>query len=292
MLLSHKLSADCEILSVQGFGYEQDGSICRIFVTGVTVVGEQGTFYYLGFFHNGGITNCTSFIATGTTQSVFVPLENCSLLDTTCDPNEDFVFGLRRGSGAGFACFYVIDLTPMPVELMRFSGRAGQDAVQLQWETANESQNSYFEVEKSGDGNAFHSLGRVLGNGDSSTPSLYDFTDAYPLPGTNYYRLRQVDFDGQSANSHTIAVEYRPKNPMIRLYPTPAGDVLHLNWNSPALRTGQWHIYGLAGRLVKAAALPPERAEQEIDISGLAPGGYWLRVTIDSRTEVLRFVKS
>ncbi len=97
---------------------------------------------------------------------------------------------------------------PLPVELIRFSASCNGDAHELlNWSTASETNNNYFEVERSDDGNAFQDIGRIEGNGTSSQMNDYSFVDPTPVAGTVYYRLRQTDYNGQFSNSAIISAE-------------------------------------------------------------------------------------
>jgi hypothetical protein len=99
---------------------------------------------------------------------------------------------------------------PLPVELTAFTAeRQGADAV-LRWRTAQERDNAYFAVESSPDGVAFREIGRRPGHGSTSAPQQYDFRDAnLSRYGTAvvYYRLRQVDTNGDAQLSPVRAVQ-------------------------------------------------------------------------------------
>lgn len=99
-----------------------------------------------------------------------------------------------------------LPITPLPVELARFEGKASQSGISLTWETASEQNNSHFEVERSTDGSTFEQLGSVPGNGNSVVTIAYQYLDKHPHPGLNYYRLKQVDFDGKYEYSKVVAV--------------------------------------------------------------------------------------
>lgn len=90
---------------------------------------------------------------------------------------------------------------PLPVELTQFEARWSGQAPQLTWATALELNNNYFVVERSLDGQTFAEGGRLTGAGTTSTRTEYQFLDTkfrQPLGVLLYYRLRQVDFSGQS----------------------------------------------------------------------------------------------
>lgn len=85
----------------------------------------------------------------------------------------------------------------LPVELVGFRGTEGDDAHILEWETQTELNNAFFEIERSRNGNIWQAIERVGGFGNSTIPHSYRYEDVEPPFGTTYYRLRQVDFNGQ-----------------------------------------------------------------------------------------------
>jgi len=95
---------------------------------------------------------------------------------------------------------------PVPVELSSFNAHIQHGKVVLQWATETETNSFGFDIEKSRDGEKFERIGFVQGNGTTSTPSNYEFIDQSVVAGANYYRLRQVDFDGQFEYSDVIDV--------------------------------------------------------------------------------------
>jgi len=95
---------------------------------------------------------------------------------------------------------------PLPVEFISFNAEYVNEKVLLTWTTASELNNDYFEVQRSTDGVSFEKIGKVKGVGNSNTLVDYEFADRKPLSGLAYYRLRQVDFDGQFDFSNIVSV--------------------------------------------------------------------------------------
>jgi hypothetical protein len=110
----------------------------------------------------------------------------------------------------------------VPVELIYFRGKAENDRVRLNWATANESNSDYFQVERSTDLKEFTSIGRISSKGDSKQRVEYSFLDEAPLPGVNYYRLKQVDKDRASEYSKIIAVSPQTASSRFIIYPNPS----------------------------------------------------------------------
>lgn len=96
----------------------------------------------------------------------------------------------------------------LPVELLDFSGASEEGMVRLRWSTGSEENSAWFIVERSADAAAFMPLARIPAAGISHQRRDYVFDDAAPMPGVNYYRLRQLDADGSGALSRIIAVQH------------------------------------------------------------------------------------
>lgn len=121
----------------------------------------------------------------------------------------------------------------VPVQLLYFRGKAEKERVRLQWATASESNSDYFQIERSTDLREFTSLGRLTSAGDSKQLIEYSFLDEAPLPGVNYYRLKQVDKDRATEYSKIIAVS--PQNAASRfvIYPNPSdGQAIKLQFDN------------------------------------------------------------
>ncbi len=112
---------------------------------------------------------------------------------------------------------------PMPVQLTSFSGKALEGTVLLSWTTAWETNSAGFTVQKSPDGLAWEGAGFLAGKGTTSASTTYGFTDAQVSLGqTYYYRLKQVDQNGQSAFSSIIVVRVIDDTKQIYLFPNPS----------------------------------------------------------------------
>lgn len=94
----------------------------------------------------------------------------------------------------------------LPVEYISFTASLVDGKALLQWITATEENNDYFRVLRSDDGRTFYEVGIVNGNGNSSSPLSYSFTDPNTVVSIAYYRLEQVDVDGQSEFSYMVSV--------------------------------------------------------------------------------------
>ena len=95
---------------------------------------------------------------------------------------------------------------PLYVDLISFYGQEIKSIVELKWVTASEINNSHFEVLKSIDGQTFEPIGRVEGAGNSASIQKYSFQDR-DVKVKQYYKLKQLDFDGQFAYSDVVLIK-------------------------------------------------------------------------------------
>lgn len=96
---------------------------------------------------------------------------------------------------------------PLPIELMSFTASFQNNEVKLNWATATETNNSHFVVQRSIDGQEYENITTLAGQGNSSAPTAYSYTDKNYKCGIAYYRLMQVDFDGKFSHSAVNTVE-------------------------------------------------------------------------------------
>jgi|GEM_PF-2644759 len=104
-----------------------------------------------------------------------------------------------------------LNIVSLPVDLISFDGKLKSDLVSLDWSTASEQNNLHFDIYKSLNGSDFHPIGREEGGGNSQTIIAYNFIDS-DVKALQYYKLKQVDFDGSFKYSDVIAVRSAESN--------------------------------------------------------------------------------
>lgn len=180
--------------------------------------------------------------------------------------------------------------TALPIELISFQSKVEKTSIVLNFSTATERNNDYFSIERSADGRTFQEIGRVQGAGDSYTTRHYAFNDPQPLTGINYYRLRQVDFDGAFAYSPVVSALFG-QNKQLVLAPMPASEHLRMQVDEATNTDSRWQVFDLNGRQMMAGELPAETTEQTIEIGTLPEGIYVLRLTAGQTIYTERFRK-
>jgi hypothetical protein len=139
----------------------------------------------------------------------------------------------------------------LPIELLSFNAKVEGENIQLDWSTASETNNSYFNVERSADGINFASIYKVNGAGNSSQTLNYASLDNKPLAGLSYYRLKQTDFDGKTSYSSKESVVFNFwHNFTLNIYPNPFSSetTFHTTKN---LNEASLMVYNSFGEVVK-----------------------------------------
>ena len=162
----------------------------------------------------------------------------------------------------------------LPVTFRSFLATLEGEQVELNWRTSAELNNDRFLIERSSDANIWAEIGKVLGSGTTDTEQAYRFVDTdRPDSETIYYRLKQVDFDGQYSYSRTVSVTASPVVDVPVVYPNPAVVGSTLTVRNTA--SGTLRLYDAAGRL--QLSRPVREGTDRIDLD-LAPGLYYLQV--------------
>lgn len=131
----------------------------------------------------------------------------------------------------------ILDCTPLAIDLVEFFGTQVGTSNFLSWETTSEVNNSHFILERSTDNENWELLSLVNGAGTTTEPNSYYIEDRYPNYPLNYYRLKQVDFDGDVTQYKTISLTGNPKidDWIGGVFPNPASNQLRVIHNSPDL---------------------------------------------------------
>ena len=124
----------------------------------------------------------------------------------------------------------------LPVELLNFIGYFIENRVELVWSTVSETNNDYFVLERSANGEDFYGLEQINGIGNSRELHTYSYSDLSPLAPNSYYRLKQVDYDGTFSYSNVVAVVIDGTDSPV-IYPNPLKEerVLMISWSRPTI---------------------------------------------------------
>ena len=176
-----------------------------------------------------GVNNDSTFLGSG--YSVYIPFVGAS--DTG-----NYISYVTVNTGCVKRA-YTYHLTGMcykvlPVTITTFGGKFINGPVLLSWKTLNEEDLAYFVVERRNNNNAFMEIGRVASKGSGNGTSGYNFTDANPGTGTNFYRLKLVYNDYSFTHSNIINLNKSSGSPKIYCYPNPVSNSFTISFQNPA----------------------------------------------------------
>ena len=175
--------------------------------------------------------------------------------------------------------------TPVPVDWLEFKGRKMVDQVVLNWSTASELNCSHFEIERSTDGHHFRVIGIQEGNGTVNAISSYRFVDENVSNLKLYYRLRQIDYNGESSYSNVITIQ--PEAEFV-ISPNPFKDRIDVSVEKQDILRVE--LIDLFGRMV----FNKEVNNSKITIhtnSELDHGVYTLRIVLENDVIEKRIIK-
>lgn len=215
----------------------------------------------------GSLIDCSSFLIFGAIPGVDHSFDNVSLvagqtytiaLDGTRGSQCDIEILVSRGN-----------INPiLPVTLSYFNGEHVNGRNVLTWETATEEQHDRFDIERSQDGNIFEVIGSQTGQGNSSTPTAYQFEDERTPIGRSFYRLKMVDMNGNTTYSETVELSRIVESfAVLGLIPNPANDFAELILSSPQSVSATITIRDLQGKLLYQEQVERESGEHRIPLN-------------------------
>ncbi len=164
----------------------------------------------------------------------------------------------------------------LPVELVYFKGVVTEEGNELRWQTASEQNNLGFEIQRSTEGRNWKTIDFVEVAGSNTEIQDYRYMDKQAISSLNYYRLKQLDYDGQFEFSNVVALESQSKNVELRLFPNPSyGDLTIANV------TGQATIYNTLGQAIMQFEVTTEQFQ--LDTSALPEGQYLLHIQTENK---------
>ena len=198
-------------------------------------------------------------------------------------PNPFSSYAISDQPGAQYEANSLTFTTPLalggslPVLFSKFEAKCTNTGTLISWATAQEGNSSRFEVERSTNGTNWTNVGTVQAAGNSSSDRNYQQLDLNA--GTAFYRIKQVDKDGQFIYTGVERTNCQVKNISSVIYPVPAFDFLNVGIKSDRSVRTQLLVYDMQGKLVKKvdASILSGNNTFKINLIGLASGDYMLR---------------
>ena len=163
-------------------------------------------------------------------------------------PSNSIFFG---GVGDGWSSMYR-PMGSLPVNFLFFNARKqGYTIALLNWKTAQETNSSHFDMERSTDAVNFSYIGKVNAKGNTTTESNYNFTDNAPAKGFNYYRLKQVDRDGRFIYTVARVLNFDDLDAgSVKYYPNPTNGILNIELTDEMRKQEKWLTISTSGGIV------------------------------------------
>jgi hypothetical protein len=182
----------------------------------------------------------------------------------------------------------------LPVTLIAFSGYYNQGPNHLLWETASEINNDHFDIERMDASGSFRAIGTVKGAGTTEVQHDYTLDDKEPLPGDNYYRLKQVDADGNFTYSDIISISTPATDVMtVSVSPNPVTSYVNVNFAATDSHSGILALTDVVGKTAyqEQVSLSAGITQVRIDMSAYQPGQYFIKFTSNAVSTVSRIVR-
>ncbi len=185
---------------------------------------------------------------------------------------------------------------PLPVELSSFTAVVNQDIVNLEWQTKTEVNNHGFNIERKINEGEWRTLGFVEGNGNTTTPKEYSYSDKDIYTGGSkfQYRLKQMDYDGSFEYSDVVEVEVVPTQyELSQNYPNPFNPSTTIKFSLPKQTQMKINLYNMLGELVETIAEGNYEAGNykiNFNASALPSGAYFYRIESDAFVQVKKML--
>lgn len=185
-------------------------------------------------------------------------------------------------------------MSPLPLRLLNFSGIINNNQVNLQWQTADETDVAYYIIQRSFDGTNFNTIGQLDSKGSALNDYAFTDNDLVNQSAQHFfYRLQMTDFDKKSTYSNILRFDLRSSSATIKLFPNPAVSSIQLSFYQH--KPGKTYINFIAanGKVVKTVAANNNsgRSSMITDISDLSSASYIIQIKTPGNTLYTRFIK-
>jgi len=188
-------------------------------------------------------------------------------------------------------------VTALPVELVHFSIQAvNNEYFDLTWETASEQNNAGFYLQRSdNDGTTFENISWIAGNGNSTLPQAYAFSDKnVEANKIYYYRLQQVDFDQTYSYSNILSGKLEGTTiDAVHVFPNPTTDITQATIYSSKDGDLTISIYDVLGSQIKNIPTQLTKGNNtiDIDVRDLAASTYLVQFIFNDNITTKKIIK-
>jgi len=255
--------------------------------------------FYLGLDYSGG-TNIGVWATTDGGNNWFdfnggTMLNTYTVRALVFNPSGNHTLFAGRASGtANLGGVYEYTFSFVPVELVSFSAEVFSNNVTLSWITATEINNSGFQIERRNTGtDVWMNMGFVNGSGNSTETKYYSFTDNSVSVGNYFYRLKQVDYNGNSTYSSEVEVTVLPVSEytLKQNYPNPFNPSTKIAFSIPKSSFVSLKVFDILGNEISTLVngdLPQGSYEVEFIAKDLPSGVYFYNITAGEFSKTMK----
>jgi hypothetical protein len=156
--------------------------------------------------------------------------------------------------------------------------RTTDNHVQMVWVTSHETGTRIFKIERSKNAQTWDMIGEIESPGSPGSQNIYNFVDSDPGYGITYYRVREIDPDGQYKFSSVRSLRFEEYSTGHKIFPNPARSAVQIKHMKTEDSQSKLFVYNVNGQTVKAINLSPGSTLETIDISGLHSGMYLIQI--------------
>lgn len=183
----------------------------------------------------------------------------------------------------------------LPVSLVDFKLSILDNNVNLFWSTSSENNNSGFEVQRSTDGQNWTNIHFVKGAGNSQTLKKYEYRDINLKTGKYFYRLKQIDFNGEFKYSKVISANISSKQiyMLSQNYPNPSTQTTTISYSLPVKNQVDLVLFDMQGRQIKVLVHEVKEAGThtvDLDTRNLGKGIYHYKMKSGNYSDVKRLL--
>ncbi len=224
---------------------------------------------------------------TSSTLKKFI-LGNLLFVCLSVSSQSNGIFHGGISDGFAMSCAGTTSVIAMPVTLVSFGGECRDKQVQLAWRTASEINSSHFILERSFCGIRWEFISKINSAGNATHLSRYSFNDK--LDGTNrraYYRLKQVDNDGNFDYSKIITIDAcQLASNNFSVYPNPSQGEIHFATKMSRDEIQSLEIYNIMGEVLYRS----NHFEPTINLNQFPAGVYFVRIRFINQTITEKFI--
>jgi len=183
----------------------------------------------------------------------------------------------------------------LPVTLLDFSLQTVHNNNNLNWSTSSETNNKVFEIERSVNGQSWKKINEVKGSGNSERKQSYSYRDSDLKPGKYYYRLKQIDFDGEFKYSKTIysTINSEFVYDLGQNYPNPAKQSTVIKYTIPVKSNVNISLFDMQGRVIKSMVngiIEAGSYTYTLNLGNLTDGIYFYKMQTDDFSATKRLI--